>query len=191
MTKEELIELKNKLLEIKNINDIEKLIPKMSAYDLLVESSKNRLDFWAINYLGRKYTYRELIERIDNAAKSFAELGVKEGDVVDMAMLSTPEAIISFYALNKLGAMVYMVNATHEKQAIREELLDSEAKLLVINDIFYNKDIAAFADEANIKKVVTSSLDDSMPVGFYGDIIKFNLIQILGNGFIFGSFEEI
>ena len=72
--------------------------------------------------MGRKYTYRELIETIDAVANGFSKLGVKENNIVAMGMLTTPEAIINFYALNKLGATVYMINATHEKPAIKRRI---------------------------------------------------------------------
>ena len=179
MEKNEYLELKNELIKAKNINDIEKVIPRMSAYQFLVKCSKNRMGGYALNYLGRKYTYDEFINKINIAAKGFAKLGVKPGENVAMAMLTTPEAIISFYALNKIGAQVYMVNATHEKNAIREELIDSEANLLLINDIFYSKDIKSYVDETNIKRIITSSLTDSTPIGFYFDKVKYKLIELI------------
>ncbi len=179
MNKEDLLKLKEEVLNYERLDEIEKLVPKMSAYQYLHECNDNRLDCFALNYLGRKYTFKELFEKIDIAAKGFKEKGVKPGDVVCMAMLSTPEAIISFYALNKLGAIVYMVNGTHEKPAIREELLDSGAKLLVINDIFYDQDFKKYAEEAGITDVVASSLDDSFPIPFYRDKLKFKVIKTL------------
>ena len=133
----------------------------------------------AINYLGRKISYNSLIEKIDNCAKSFTKLGVKKGDVVAIAMLSTPEAIVSFYALNKIGAIAFMVNATHDKPLIKEELEDSKAKILVINDILYDEDIMNFTNDLNYKNVITSSLDESLPYGFIGDKIKFKIVNLM------------
>ncbi len=179
MNKEELIELKDKLLKLKHINDVEKILPHCSAYEFLVETSKDRKDSFALNYLGRKYTYRELIETIDAVANGFSKLGVKENNIVAMGMLTTPEAIINFYALNKLGATVYMINATHEKPAIKEELMDSGASVLVINDIFYDNDIKQFTDELKFEHVIACSLDDSFPIAYYKDRIKFKVVENL------------
>ena len=69
MTKQELLELKNKILKLKKINETENLLPKTTAYSFLVECSKDRLDSVAINYLGRTMTYRELIEKARELAK--------------------------------------------------------------------------------------------------------------------------
>ena len=179
MTKDELIELREKVLKMESADDIKKLLPQMSAYQYLHFCNDDRLDKYALNYLGRLYTFDELFTKVDVAAKAFSEKGVKAGDVIAMAMLTTPEAIISFYALNKIGATVYMVNATHEKHAIRDELLDSGAKLLLINNIFYDNDVYSFAKEANITQVVTSSLADSFPIGYYEDIVKIHIVNAI------------
>lgn len=179
MTKEEFLQLRGEVLNLKKLIELEKLLPHMSAYQFLHECNDDNLDACAINYLGRKFTFRELFEKIDIAAKGFAEMGVKPGDKVAMAMLSTPEAIISFYALNKIGATTFMISASHDKASIREELKDSGASVIVINDIFYDKEVKEMCDDLNFEHVVAASLDESMPLGFWGDKIKFKLVKAI------------
>ena len=96
MKKEELLELKEKILKLKDFTKVADLLPKQSAYSFLYDNNKDRLDQIAINYLGRKYTFGELFEKIDIFAKAYKEMGVKPGDMVSVSMLMTPEAIISF-----------------------------------------------------------------------------------------------
>lgn len=177
LTKDELLKLKEKLLNLKYFQDIEKMLPKMSAYSFLKKCNEDHLDAYAINYLGRKYTFKELFEKIDIVAKGLVDIGVKPEDKIAMGMLSTPEAIINFYAANKIGATVYMINATHEKSAIKEELKDSGAKVLLINDIFYDNDLKRYCDECGVEYVIASALDDSFPIAFYKDRIKFKLVE--------------
>lgn len=181
MNKEDLIKLKEKVLKLseKEFNLVENDLPKKSAYEFLLECNKERLDCYALNYLGRKYTFKELFEKIDIVSKGLIDMGIKPEDKVAMGMLTTPEAIISFYSLNKIGATVYMVNATHEKSAIKEELRDSDAKVLLINDIFYDNDLKQFCDECGFEHVIASSLDDSFPVVFYSDRFKLKLVEMV------------
>ena len=42
MNKEELIELRNKDLKLKQVNEIETLLPKMNCYDFLYQCNKDR-----------------------------------------------------------------------------------------------------------------------------------------------------
>ena len=59
----------------------------------------------AINYFGTKITYKELINKIDNCANKFLSIGIKKYDIVTILSANVPEALISFYALNKIGAV--------------------------------------------------------------------------------------
>ena len=46
-----------------------------------MENNKDHPTDIAINYLGKKYTYRDLFENIDRTAKAFLKAGVKEGEI--------------------------------------------------------------------------------------------------------------
>ena len=52
--------------------------PKSTIYENLYEHNKNHLDEVAIEYYGKKITYRELFENIDKTAKSFIKAGIKK-----------------------------------------------------------------------------------------------------------------
>ena len=179
MNRKYLDNLKEAILNLENPQDIDKFLPHMSAYEFIYECNKNRLSSYAINYLGRRYTYEEFFENVKKYAKGYKELGVKPKDRVGLSMLATPEGIMSFYALNLLGAEVFMINGTHEKDAIRGEIKRAKADLIIMNDIFYDKDISSYCDEFNTTKVVTVGLDESTPLGFYGDIAKLKFVNVL------------
>ena len=76
-----------------------------TIYEYLKDSVGVDTDYIALNYFGTKVSYNELFLRIDQASRSLRSLGVKPGDVVTICMPNTPEAIISFYACNNIGAV--------------------------------------------------------------------------------------
>lgn len=179
MNKEELIELRNKVLKLKQVNEIETLLPKMNCYDFLYQCNKDRLDNRAINYLGNVITYRQLFELIDTAAISFVKAGVKKGDYVSVSMLSTPEGIISFYALNKIGAVSHMVNPASSADEIEKFLNSVNSKLYVTMDLFYSERIKNAVDKTNVDKVIITSLMDSIPNYLNMDKVKYEVISNL------------
>ena len=61
---------------------------------------------------------------IKKAAKAFSALGVKEGDIVVMTTVTTPETIYAFYGLNRLGAISNMVDPRTSEEGIRDYILD-------------------------------------------------------------------
>ena len=58
----------------------------------------------ALEYGYRKFTYASFLDRIDEVAKAWKNLGVEKGDKVILLMGHNPMNLISVYALDKLGA---------------------------------------------------------------------------------------
>ena len=80
-------------------------LPKCSLYEYLWECNKEHLDDYALNYFGKNITYRSLFSMIDEAAKAFIAIGVKEKEIVPIVSVSTVTSIVCFYALNRIGAV--------------------------------------------------------------------------------------
>lgn len=177
MTKEELIELREKVLNIKNPGDIEKILNHKTMYERFEDMAKIKPDAPAILYFGNIITYRQMLSLIDTAAKGFSQIGIKYNDVVTMSLLSTPYAIISLYALDKIGAIMHMVNCASSIDEIKRELDNFNSEYFVANDLFYTKNIQKALEESGIKKIVTTSLTDGIPMGLNADKLKYQFIE--------------
>lgn len=138
-------------------------IPDISLYKQVVNSSQNYPDFLAYKYLGKKVTYKKLVKQIDKAAIAFKKLNVKKGDIVTICLPNLPEALISFYALNKLGAIANMLHPLSAEEEIKESLISTNSKFLVMADMFYNK-IKDIINSTEVKKVIFVSPSDSMKI---------------------------
>ena len=49
-----------------------------------------------------------------------------------------------------------MINATHDKPLIKEDLEDSKAKVLIANSIFYDDELKNITDQLSFNKVIVS-----------------------------------
>lgn len=116
----------------------------------------------ALNYFGRKFTYKDLLNRIEICAKALKASGVRKGDVVTILMPNTPEAVISFYAVNKIGAIANMIHPLSSQEEIKDSIIKTKSVLAIAINLAYEK-IAAIIDETEIYKVVIVSAKDSMP----------------------------
>lgn len=179
MNKEELQDLKLKILRESKLQNIKNYFPKMTAYEYLYDSNKDRLDSFALNYLGRKITFKEFFEKIDNTAKAYAQMGIKSNDVVSMCMLTTPEALVSFYALNKIGALVHLINIANSKEDIVKHLKNTDSKTFITLDIFYNSEMKNAMDKAGVMSIIVSSLSNSLPNVINGDKLKFAIVELV------------
>lgn len=138
-------------------NAVNAPLPECTIYEYLWESNKEKLNDLALIYFGKKITFRKLFERIEEATKAFAGLGIKGGDVVSVCSPATPELIYSLYALNRLGATVNLLEPRNNPERIQYYLELTNSKYMVMLDRCYPK-INAIIDKTPLKKVVVISL---------------------------------
>lgn len=132
-------------------------------YDHLYECNKNHLDDIALLYYGRKISFREMFENIDQVAKSLTAMGVKEDDIVTITIPSMPETIYLFYALNRIGAIVNSIDPRTNEKRLRTFINGTNSKLLFTVDR-YSQVLSRAINDTNIEKGVIISPKDSLPI---------------------------
>lgn len=142
---------------------IKNVLPHDSIYNLLYEVNKDNLDMLAIDYYGTKFTFIKFFEEIDKCANAYKEYGVKKGDIVTLCMPNIPEAIISFYALNKIGAVANMIHPLSSEKEIEFYLNEVNSKIMLVVDMNYKK-ILNIKDNTALEKVIVVSPSNSMPL---------------------------
>lgn len=136
--------------------------PDCSVYELLEKSIQKYGNKISYNYFGNKKTYREFGQYIDECAGAFKALGVKSGECVSICMPNTPEAIIAFYALNKIGAVANMIHPLSAENEIKYFVNLTNCRYIVAIDLTYNK-INSIMSETSLEKCILVSVKDSMP----------------------------
>ena len=145
-------------------------VPKVSLYEYIRIHNLDNMNRTAINYFGRKITYEEFFYNIDLCARSLVSHGVREGDVVSICMANTPEAVISFYAVNKVGAVANMIHPLSAEEEIKASLKATKSVVLIAMNICLDK-IKNIIHDTKIYKTVIVSARNYMPtllgVGYY------------------------
>lgn len=80
------------------------------------------------------FTYDMLGREVDKAAHMLAHLGVQKGDRVTIYLPMIPELAISLLACAKIGAIHSVVFGGFSSKALRERILDADAKVLITAD---------------------------------------------------------
>ena len=109
-----------------------------SLYDALLESRNQNPNNNALLFMGKYINYHNLVEKIDSIANGINKLGIKQGEVITMALPNVFEAIYSFYAVNKLGIIAHMVHPITPVIQMRKFMEKTKSKTLVILDTFYD-----------------------------------------------------
>ncbi|MEM9620811.1 MAG: AMP-binding protein [Pseudomonadota bacterium] len=101
---------------------------------------------------GESWTYRSLLTQVERLAAGFAETGVGRGDHVAVWMFDSKEAILTFLAINYLGAVFVPMNTAYKGRVLAHVLATSDARLLVAHSQLLSR--LAEVDTAGIKRVV-------------------------------------
>ena len=168
--------IKNKFIKEKHLwdkfypKDKKIVVPNMSLYEYIYSCNKDRQDNIALNYFNRKITYYELFHDIDLCARAMRSQGIREGDVVSVCMANTPEAVIAFYAISKIGAIANMIHPLSAEEEIKASLISTDSVMLIAINLTY-KNNNNIIEDTKVYKTVIVSARDSMPtlmgIGYY------------------------
>ena len=106
----------------------------------------------------RRFTYRELHAAVCRAANGLKALGIGKGDLVALYMPMVPEAAIAMLACARIGAPHSVVFGGFSAEALRDRLIDGEAKAVITADGGFRKDKAV-----SLKPAVDAALAAGCP----------------------------
>ena len=88
----------------------------------------------------RKYTYRQLNEEVCRLANGLKSLGLKKGDKVSIYLPRIMEQIIAMLACAKIGLVHSVVFSGFSIEALKNRIIDAEAKAVICADGYPYKD---------------------------------------------------
>ncbi len=170
-------------------------LPKLKAFDYVMECNKYRLKEPALHYYGTDISFKELRHKVDACAKAFTALGVKSGDIVTFLSASIPETIAAVYALNKIGAAANTIDPRLDVKTIKKMIIESGSRILIVIDIAFPK-VKVMMEDIGQELIITQSAADSLPaikrlvmklrtktdIPYSKTIIKWNEFVAKGNG---------
>lgn len=136
--------------------------PEGSLYELIAKGAGEHPDYISYMYFGTKRTYRDFIEEIDRCAEAFLVMGYGKGDYISICMPNTPEAIIAFYAINRIGAIANMIHPLSSENEIFHYINDTQSRAVVVIDMAASK-IRNIMPQTKLEHVIAVSVADSMP----------------------------
>ncbi|MGN1379651.1 MAG: AMP-binding protein [Bacilli bacterium] len=134
-----------------------------TIYDYFYRYANTHLKDSALNYYNKKFTYEYMLKNIDKLAVSLTELGVNKMDIITLILPNIPEAIILFYAINKIGAVSNMVHPLSSEDEMKNILINNESKIIITIDAAYDK-LKDITLGTNIEKIIGISASRSLPL---------------------------
>jgi len=128
-----------------------------NAFDEATDRWKKKT---ALIFYGKKISFKELKEKVDSFANALSNLGIKKGDRVALLLLNSPEYVIAFYGVLKVGAAVTPVSPVYVSSEIKHQLEDSGAESVICQDILYE---SVEKTGLKLKNVILTNISDSLP----------------------------
>jgi len=135
----------------------------------------------AIIYLGQTFSYARLKNLIDRFAAGLSQLGVKKGDRVLIYISNSVQWVVTFFGIQKIGAVAVPVAPIYTSFEIEYMINDSGAETIVCLDtnFCYVKEIFA---KTCLKRAIVTNLVDLLPlwkkaVGFLFDKIPNGTVE--------------
>ena len=115
--------------------DYNAAIQEAPLYKLIDDAAAKYGERPAFDFLGKRYTYRELARLIDRAAAGFRRVGVAKGTHVGLILPNCPYYPIAFFGVLKAGGTVVNFNPLYTEKEIAAQMNDSGVTVMVTLDI--------------------------------------------------------
>ncbi len=139
-------------------------IEERAVFAFMDDAAGRFVENRCIDFLGKTYTYREIGEQVNRAAKGFQHLGVGKGVKVGLCLPNTPYAVICYYAILKAGGTVVNYNPLYVERELAQQVEDSETDIMVTLDLqqIYPK-VAELLESTRLRHLVVCRMSDILP----------------------------
>jgi long-chain acyl-CoA synthetase len=136
-------------------------LPLMPVQQILDDAAARWPDHAALEFMGRKISYRELLDLCDRAAAGFQQLGVGPGMHVGLFLPNSPQYVISFFGVLKAGGTVVNYSPLDAARVLEHKIEDSRTDIMVTLDLaaLYPQ-MRRLMGHSRLQKLVTGSLAD-------------------------------
>lgn len=132
------------------------IIPSLSVYNAIKLLSSFYSDKNAIDCLDLTVSYNKLFDDSITISKALKELGVKKGEIIAVSMPNYYQAVASFLACNRIGAVTTFLNPDASSDEICEYLNIFESPIFINFDKSIDENIKLKCN-TGVKYIITLS----------------------------------
>ena len=135
---------------------------KVTLSQALTRSAQNFPDHIALNYMGKKVTFKELDGLVNAFARALQEMGIQPGDKVALCLPNIPQAIIANYAVFRIGAVAVQNNPLYTERELQYQLNDSESRIIITLTLLIPR-IQKIKADTHIEKIIGCHINSYLP----------------------------
>jgi fatty-acyl-CoA synthase len=134
-------------------------LPRTTVYANLASSAAKHPERAALDYYGRRMSYRELKREVDALAGFLQQRrGVVRGERVLLYLQNSPQFVIAYYAVLRADAVVVPVNPMNRTDELSHYVEDSGARIAIAG-----QDVLKEIEPLGVEHLIVASYADYLP----------------------------
>jgi len=136
--------------------------PKTTMIEVVDQSAKAKPYRAMFYFKGAKLLYDDFVRQSDALAAGLAAAGVKKGDRVALILPNSPQLVLSFHGIWKVGAVAVPINPLYTERELKHALTEVDAAAVIVLNPFYGviKNIQA---GTAVRTVIATSIKEYLP----------------------------
>ncbi len=138
--------------------------PRKPLYQMLDEAAAKFGDKPLCDFMGRRFSFREIARLSDQAAAGFRQAGVTRGVHVGLFLPNTPHYIIAFFGILKAGGTVVNYSPLDAARELAHKIEDSQTDIMVTLGLkaLYPQ-MAQMLNSTRLRLLVVGDLAEMLP----------------------------
>jgi long-chain acyl-CoA synthetase len=136
--------------------------PEVPLFHFLEKSAEDYPERPCTIFKGAKISYREMDALTDQLAAGLASLGIKKGDRVGLFIPNTPQFVMAYFAVLKIGGVVVATNPLYSARELEHQANDSGMEVMIVMSNFYHR-VKEVQANTKIRQVVVTNIKEALP----------------------------
>ena len=138
--------------------------PPLSMGDMVSASAAAHPQANMIDFMGRKFSYGEMMGQIRRVACGLQAMGVRKGDRVGLYLPNTPHYVAAYYGALMAGAIVVNFSPLYTAAELEHQVEDSGTQILfTLSAKALLPTALKVLDESSLQKLVVGSVAEVLP----------------------------
>lgn len=138
--------------------------PPESMVTLFEASAERHPGAPLLDFLGRKYSYRETLDGANRVACGLAKLGYGPGDRIGLFLPNVPHYVAAYYGILKLGATVVNFSPLYTVDELAHQVADSGTRaLFTLSATALLPTALKVLDKSGLERLIVGSIAGALP----------------------------
>ena len=142
----------------------EHVFPPRLLTDLIDNAVARWPDRTAIDYYGRCWTYAQIGQLAERAARGLQDAGMKPGDRFGLCLGNSPYHVVLYFAALRIGLVVVNLNPLYTPVEMEHLAKDAGLRMVAVPEVrFVHEKMEQIARAAGIEKLLVCRMRDILP----------------------------